>query len=225
MALIELKNISKIYYLGKNKLKALSGINLSVEKGEFLAIMGPSGSGKSTLMNILGCLDHPSSGSYKLEGEEVGNKNQKDLALIRRDKVGFIFQSFNLLPKTNALNNVALPMIYKKISIRLRKERVLLALEKVGLKNRAYHKPNEMSGGEQQRLAIARALINNPSIILADEPTGNLDSKAGLKIMEILKQLNKEGKTIILVTHDENVAKYATRKIYLKDGQIIKEEK
>lgn len=225
MVLIELKNISKIYYLGKNKLKALSGINLSIEKGEFLAIMGPSGSGKSTLMNILGCLDHPSSGSYKLEGEEVGNKNQKDLALIRRDKVGFIFQSFNLLPKTNALNNVALPMIYKKISARLRKEKALLALEKVGLKNRSYHKPNEMSGGEQQRVAIARALINNPSIILADEPTGNLDSKAGLKIMEILKQLNKEGKTIILVTHDENVAKYATRKIYLKDGQIIKEEK
>lgn len=225
MVLIELKNISKIYYLGKNKLKALSGINLSIEKGEFLAIMGPSGSGKSTLMNILGCLDHPSSGSYKLEGKEVGNKNQKDLALIRRDKVGFIFQSFNLLPKTNALNNVALPMIYKKISARLRKEKALLALEKVGLKNRSYHKPNEMSGGEQQRVAIARALINNPSIILADEPTGNLDSKAGLKIMEILKQLNKEGKTIILVTHDENVAKYATRKIYLKDGQIIKEEK
>lgn len=226
MSLIELRNISKIYYLGKkNKFKALSEINLSVKEGEFLAIMGPSGSGKSTLMNILGCLDHPSSGSYKLEGEEIGNKSQKELAIIRRDKVGFIFQSFNLLPKTNALNNVALPMIYKKISSRIRKEKALSALEKVGLRKRAFHKPSEMSGGEQQRVAIARALINNPSIILADEPTGNLDSRAGYKVMEILKELNKEGKTIILVTHDEDIAKYAQRRIYLKDGKIVKEVK
>jgi len=220
MTLIELKNISKIYKLGKVEVPALSGINLKVNRGEFLAIMGPSGSGKSTLMNIIGCLDRPTSGSYKLEGKEVGNKTQKELAQIRRDKIGFIFQSFHLLAKTNALNNVALPMIYKRIPSRERRKRALNALMKVGLKDRAFHKPSELSGGEQQRVAIARSLVNNPAIILADEPTGNLDSKAGKKIMEILKKLNQEGKTIILVTHDENIARFAQRRVYLKDGKI-----
>lgn len=223
--LIRLKDISKVYKLGKVEVKALSNINLEVEKGEFVVIMGPSGSGKSTLMNILGCLDHPTSGSYQLNGEEVSNKSQKELAMIRRDKIGFVFQSFHLLPRTNALNNVALPMIYKKVPYKERKKLALKALERVGLKDRALHKPAEMSGGEQQRVAIARALVNNPSIILADEPTGNLDSKSGKVIMEILTRLNKEGVTIILVTHEPNIASYARHKIILKDGKIIKDKK
>jgi putative ABC transport system ATP-binding protein len=222
MSLIELSNINKTYKLGKVEVPALSNIDLEIDKGEFLAIMGPSGSGKSTLMNLLGCLDHPTSGSYKLENEEVADKNQKELARIRRDKVGFIFQSFHLLSKTNALNNVALPMIYKKIPYKKRKKLALKALSRVGLKNRALHRPAELSGGEQQRTAIARALVNNPSIILADEPTGNLDSKSGKVIMELLTNLNKEKVTVILVTHDANLASYAHRKINLKDGRIVK---
>jgi putative ABC transport system ATP-binding protein len=223
MGIIELSKISKIYKLGKIKVPALSLVSLEIEPHEFLSIMGPSGSGKSTLMNILGCLDHPSSGSYKLDGQEIADRSQKELALIRRDKIGFIFQSFHLLPKANALNNVALPMIYKKIHRKARKKLALKALSKVGLEQRAFHKPAEMSGGEQQRVAIARALVNGPSIILADEPTGNLDSKSGQSIMKLLVKLNKDGTTIVLVTHDANLASYTDRKIFLKDGKIVKD--
>jgi len=219
--LIQTKNLTKIYEEAGQKLMVLDKINLEVKRGEFLAIMGPSGSGKTTLLNILGCLDRPTSGSYKLEGEEVANKSQKELARIRNKKIGFIFQTFNLLPRYNVLANIALPLLYAK-EPRPSKEKLLSLLDKVNLRKRASHKPNQLSGGEQQRVAIARALVNNPEIILADEPTGNLDKKSEEEVMGILKRLNQEGVTLILVTHDPKIAKEAKRIIYLEDGEIVR---
>lgn len=219
--LIEIKNLSRIYQTGKIELKALDNFSMEVKRGEFLAIMGPSGSGKSTLMNILGCLDRTSSGSYFLDGEEISRKKSSELVKVRRDKIGFIFQTFNLLARIPAARNVELPLVYSQVKRRQRKERVAKVLEAVGLTKRAHHKPNELSGGEQQRVAIARALINNPSVILADEPTGNLDSRSSLEIIKILKDLNQQGKTIIMVTHDQDLALLANRIIKLKDGQLV----
>lgn len=221
-SVIELENIKKTYDLGKVQIEALRGITFSVEKGDFVAIMGPSGSGKTTLMNIIGLLDTPTSGGYLLDGKSVAEKNAKELAHIRNSKIGFIFQLFNLLPKYSALNNVMLPLSYsvEKISHQMKKEKSITMLEEVGLSHRIGHNPNEISGGEQQRIAIARALVNDPSLILADEPTGNLDTKTGLEIMGILDGLNKKGKTIIMVTHEEEIAEYAKKTIRLKDGKI-----
>jgi putative ABC transport system ATP-binding protein len=218
--LIETKNLTKIYKEAGHELVALKNINLKVKKGEFVSLMGPSGSGKTTLLNILGCLDRPTSGSYKLDGKEIINKNERELARIRNKKIGFIFQTFNLLPRYNVISNIKLPTIYSKNHKVTRKE-ILELLNKVGLKERANHKPNQLSGGEQQRVAIARALINNPEIILADEPTGNLDKKSEDEIMQILKNLNQEGVTLILVTHDLKIAQQAQRIIKLEDGEII----
>jgi len=195
---------------------------LEVKKGEFLAIMGPSGSGKTTLLNILGCLDKPTFGSYALEDEEISKKSQKELTQIRNKKIGFIFQTFNLLPRYNTISNIALPLVYAK-DAKPAKEKLLALLDKVNLKHRARHKPNQLSGGEQQRVAIARALVNDPEIILADEPTGNLDKKSENEVMGILKKLNKEGVTLILVTHDPKIAKEAKRIVYLEDGEIKNE--
>lgn len=219
--IIQIKNLSKTYGQGEGEVKALNTVDLAINKGEFVAIMGPSGCGKSTLLNMLGCLDKPNSGTYILDNKEVSVKTSaKTLAKIRRDKIGFIFQTFNLLARTSALNNVILPGIYS--GIKNRKAKAIELLNRVGLEKRINHKPNELSGGEQQRVAIARALMNDPEIILADEPTGNLDSKSGEQIMKLLKELNQEGKTIIAVTHDENIAKQTGRIIRMKDGKIIK---
>lgn len=218
---IELKDIGKVYKTGNIEFEALKGINLIVKEGEFLAIMGPSGSGKSTCMNIIGCLDKATTGSYKLEGREVSTLSSNELAKIRNKKIGFIFQTFNLLPRTDALHNVELPLIYS--GERERKEKAVNALEIVGLKDKSKNKPNELSSGQQQRVAIARALINNPSIILADEPTGNLDTKSGEEIMRIFSGLHKQGKIIILITHERDIAAYAEEIIYFRDGMIVKE--
>ncbi len=221
MALIELKNIHKSYHLDGFDLEILKGISLKINKGEFVAIMGPSGSGKSTLMNILGCLDLPSSGEYLLDGKNVEHLDNDELAQIRNEKIGFVFQGFNLLSRTTAIENVELPMVYGKISASERKKRAKLALEKVGLKERMYHLPNQLSGGQQQRVAIARAVVNEAPIIFADEPTGNLDTKMSVEIMELFTKLNKDmGRTIILVTHEEDIAKYASRIIKIVDGEI-----
>jgi len=220
MKIIEVENLVKTYGRKSAQFNAINGIDLTINDGEFVAIMGPSGSGKSTLMHILGCLDKPTRGNYLLEGKEVAqDTSSSTLAYIRRDKIGFVFQTFNLLPRTTALNNVILPAIYSGIKNRKNKARELL--KKVGLEKRINHKPNELSGGEQQRVAIARALMNNPLIILGDEPTGNLDSKSGIEIMKLLRELNKEGKTIVVVTHDEIIAKQADRIIKMKDGKIV----
>jgi len=219
-SIIQLENIQKSYYLGKQELKVLKGITLEVFKNEYVALMGPSGSGKSTLMNILGCLDSPTAGRYILNGEDVSKMEDDGLADVRNKEIGFVFQQFNLLPRLTAAENVALPLIYNGTSRKVRTELALEMLDRVGLADRSHHKPNELSGGQNQRVAIARALVNNPSIILADEPTGNLDSKTSLEIMHIFDKIQQEGNTVILVTHEEDIAEHAHRMIRLKDGII-----
>ena len=218
--IIHLEYILKSYYLGKHELQVLKGITIDVFKNEYLALMGPSGSGKSTLMNILGCLDSPSGGKYILNGKDVSRMPDNDLAEVRNKEIGFVFQQFNLLPRLTAAENVALPLVYSGIGRKERMERAMDVLIKVKLDDRSHHKPNELSGGQCQRVAIARALINNPSIILADEPTGNLDSKTSYEIMDILGKIHDDGNTVILVTHEEDISKYAHRIIRLKDGSI-----
>lgn len=222
--LIEMENVEKAYKLGETEVHALRGLDLTLNKGECVSIVGPSGSGKSTLMHIIGCLDVPSFGSYNLEGRDVGEMNDNELADIRKELIGFVFQDFYLMPDVSAWYNVSLPMIYNRIPPRERKERATQLLDSVGLSQRINHFPNQLSGGERQRVTIARALANNPEIILADEPTGNLDSKTGEGIMQIFNRLHEEGKTIILVTHERYVAERALRKIHLKDGMIEFEE-
>ena len=225
MTLISLKNIFKIYNVGGEEVRALDGIDLDILENEYLAIMGPSGSGKSTLMNMIGCLDTPTSGVYEFEGEMVQVMDDSQLASIRNRKIGFVFQTFNLLPKATAQHNVEIPLVYANIQKKNRTKMATDALESVGLADRLHHKPNELSGGQRQRVAIARALVNKPSIILADEPTGNLDSKSGSEIMTILDDLHKNGNTIILVTHEDDVAQHAHRIIRLFDGKIIEDSK
>ncbi|OGW50743.1 MAG: macrolide ABC transporter ATP-binding protein [Nitrospirae bacterium GWC2_57_9] len=219
--MIELTNITKSYRMGHVELQVLAGVSLSVQKGELIAIMGPSGSGKSTLMNIIGCLDRPTSGVYRLDGREISTLNDDELALIRNSKLGFVFQTFNLLPRFSALKNVEVPLIYSGIPARTRRERAIPLLQQVGLADRMDHKPTELSGGQQQRVAIARALVNNPPVLLADEPTGNLDSRSGAEILNMLIALNDKGVTVIIVTHDQNVAARCRRIITLKDGFIV----
>ena len=225
MDLINLSDIYKIYNVGGEEVRALDGVDLIINSNEYLAIMGPSGSGKSTMMNMIGCLDTPSSGIYHFEGEEVHIMDDAQLASIRNRKIGFVFQTFNLLPKASALHNVEIPLVYANIKKEKRIEMASKALKDVGLEDRMHHKPNELSGGQRQRVAIARALVNNPSIILADEPTGNLDSKSGHEIMGILDHLHSKGNTIILVTHEDDIAKHAKRTIRLFDGKIIEDDK
>jgi len=221
--MIKIKGISKVYSMGDIEVNALMDVNLRIGDGEFVSVMGPSGSGKSTLMNILGCLDKPTSGKFFLDGKDVSGLDDDALAGIRNKKIGFVFQSFNLLPRMTALHNVELPLIYSGIRREQRIQKAMKALEKVNLTDRVMHQPNELSGGQRQRVAIARTLVNNPSIILADEPTGNLDSKSGQEIMEIFKLLNREGVTILLVTHEKNIAEYSKRIVTFRDGRIIED--
>lgn len=220
MSLLRCVDLGKTYDLGTQKLEVLRGVDLSIESGEYVAIMGPSGSGKSTLMNILGCLDTPSNGRYELDGEQVAGLNEDQLADIRNRKIGFVFQTFNLLPRQSALSNVALPLVYSGVGATKRRQQAMDALQAVGLGERANHRPNELSGGERQRVAVARALINRPSIILADEPTGNLDTKTSVEIMKLFGDLYRAGNTIILVTHEPDIAEYAHRVVRLRDGAI-----
>ncbi len=226
MPLIKLENIKKSYPLGSGTLEILKGISLTVESSEFVAIMGPSGSGKSTLMNILGCLDNPTSGKYFLDGEEVGKLGSDELATIRNKKIGFVFQGFNLLSRTSAIENVELPMVYAGIPERERHAKAIKALKAVGLDKRIHHQPNQLSGGQQQRVAIARALVTEAPIIFADEPTGNLDTKTSVEVMDLFTRFNKElGRTIILVTHEEDIALYADRIIKVVDGEIVSDKR
>jgi putative ABC transport system ATP-binding protein len=223
---INIKSVSKIYKIDKLNVNALNGINLEISKGEFVAIMGPSGSGKSTLMNIIGCLDTPTKGNYTLDDQDISKLNDNRLAEIRNKKVGFVFQTFNLLPRYNAIDNIELPLIYSKGRLpKPRREMIMDAIKAVGLKGREKHRPTQMSGGERQRVAIARALINSPAIILADEPTGNLDSRTGEEIMAIFQELNQQGRTILLVTHELEIARHTSRILYLSDGIITGEER
>lgn len=222
--IIQLEHIYKSYFLGKEEIPVLKDINLKVHKNEYVALMGPSGSGKSTLMNILGCLDQPTKGQYFLNGIDVSTMNDNELAQIRNKFIGFVFQTFHLLPRNTALENVEMPLIYAGLQKKERTEKAKIALEKVGLKDRMHHKPNELSGGQRQRVAIARALVNNPSLILADEPTGNLDSKTSIEIMQLLEDIYQQGNTIVLVTHEEDISRYARRIVRLKDGQIFADE-
>ena len=224
MELISLKSIYKIYNVGGEEVRALDGVDLSINNNEYLSIMGPSGSGKSTMMNMIGCLDSPSSGLYEFEGEKVHIMDDSQLASIRNRKIGFVFQTFNLLPKASALHNVEIPLVYANIKKEKRLEMASNALISVGLGDRMHHRPNELSGGQRQRVAIARALVNEPSIILADEPTGNLDSKSGHEIMKIFDELHRSGNTIILVTHEDDIAKYSNRIVRLLDGKIVSDE-
>jgi len=225
MSLIETQDLWKSYVMGSETIHALRGVNISIDRGEYVAIMGPSGSGKSTLMNLIGCLDTPSKGSYLLNGKQVSQMNDDELARIRNEEIGFVFQTFNLLPRATALHNVELPLIYAGVTGKERAERARVALERVELTERKNHRPNELSGGQRQRVAIARALVNNPSILLADEPTGNLDSKTSDEIMEKLQQLNSTGKTIIMVTHENDIAAWAKRVIRMRDGHIESDER
>ena len=223
MPLIEKRDLWKTYVMGDEEIHALRGVSIIIERGEYVAIMGPSGSGKSTLMNLIGCLDTPSKGSYLLNGKEVADMNDDDLAQIRNQEIGFVFQTFNLLPRATALHNVELPLIYAGMPSKERQVRARQALDKVDLIPRASHRPNELSGGQRQRVAIARALVNDPSILLADEPTGNLDSKTGNEIMGVFDRLHGGGNTIILVTHEADIAAYAHRAIHIRDGQVEKD--
>src|SRR5687767_4491395 len=223
MPLIETRDLWKTYVMGDEEIHALKGVSISIERGEYVAIMGPSGSGKSTLMNLIGCLDTPSKGTYLLNEKEVSQMNDNELARIRNQEIGFVFQTFNLLPRASALQNVELPLVYAGVPSKDRHARAKTALDKVELTSRMSHRPNELSGGQRQRVAIARALVNNPSILLADEPTGNLDSKTGAEIMGLFARLHQGGNTIILVTHEADIAAFAHRTIHLRDGQIEKD--
>jgi putative ABC transport system ATP-binding protein len=218
--MIEIDNVTKVYQMGEIEVHALRGVSLKIENGECVTIMGPSGSGKSTLMNVLGCLDSPTEGTYHLHGEDVSTLSDTQLARIRNKEIGFVFQTFNLLPRTTALRQVELPLVYAGVGLRERRRRAIEALEAVGLGDRTDHKPDELSGGQQQRVAIARALVTGPSIIMADEPTGNLDTKSGEEILQIFERLNQEGITIIFVTHDPEIAEYGSRTIHIRDGLI-----
>jgi putative ABC transport system ATP-binding protein len=223
--LIEIRNLVKTYQMGDTAVRALDGVDLDLDRGEYIAIMGPSGSGKSTLMNLIGCLDTPTSGSYRLNNQAVSDLNDDELARIRNKEVGFVFQTFNLLSRTSALENVEVPLVYAGVSRHERHRKAKEMLEAVGLADRMHHQPNELSGGQRQRVAVARALVNRPSILLADEPTGNLDSKTGTEIMDLIDKLNKAGNTIVLVTHEEDIAAHAHRFVRLRDGKVIEDKR
>lgn len=219
--MIEIKNLGKTYDTGTIQLEALKNVNLDIESGEFVAIMGPSGSGKSTLMNIIGCLDRPTTGSYLLDGRDISSLDENQLAAIRNQKIGFVFQTFNLLPRLNAIRNVELPMVYAGMDPVTRRKKASAALERVGILDHALHRPNELSGGQRQRVAVARALVNSPVLILADEPTGNLDSKSGAEVMTLFEELHQQGSAIVLVTHDAEIAAHAQRIVHFRDGEQI----
>ena len=225
MSLIQLTDLARLYQMGAETVHALRDVSLEIERGEYVAIMGPSGSGKSTLMNLIGCLDTPTSGRYELNGTDVSEMDDNQLAEVRNREIGFIFQTFNLLPRSNALRNVELPLIYAGVDSDTRRQMALDALTSVGLADRIHHKPNELSGGQRQRVAVARALVNNPSILLADEPTGNLDSKTGVEIMALFEELARRGNTIIVVTHEEEIARHARRILRIRDGLIASDER